>query len=125
MESSRIECDHDGNVFFIDEFGHRVIMWSPDLVNYREIDLNSVCAEPVDLLIQSNQLILLSQSPPNTTSISLSKNTFNASNLEEYLLNPSSFCPDKRASLACAARLADTLCPPEAPFGRLEVTLVN
>ena len=31
----------------------------------------------------------------------------------------------KRASLACAARLADTLCPPEAPFGLLEVTLVN
>ena len=31
----------------------------------------------------------------------------------------------KRASLACAARLADTMCPPEAPFGRLEVTLVN
>ena len=26
---------------------------------------------------------------------------------------------DKRASLACAARLADTSCPPEAPFGRL------
>ena len=25
----------------------------------------------------------------------------------------------KRASLACAVRLADTLCPPEAPFGRL------
>ena len=25
----------------------------------------------------------------------------------------------KRSSLACAARLADTLCPPEAPFGRL------
>ena len=25
----------------------------------------------------------------------------------------------KRASLVCAARLADTLCPPEAPFGRL------
>ena len=24
-----------------------------------------------------------------------------------------------------AARLADTLCPPEAPFGRLEVRLVN
>ena len=31
----------------------------------------------------------------------------------------------KRASLVCAARLADTLCPPDAPFGRLEVTLVN
>ena len=31
----------------------------------------------------------------------------------------------KRASLACAARLADTSCPPEAPFRRLEVTLVN
>ena len=31
----------------------------------------------------------------------------------------------KRASLACAARLADTKCPPEAPFGRLDVTLVN
>ena len=31
----------------------------------------------------------------------------------------------KRASLACAARLADTLCLPEAPFGRLEVRLVN
>ena len=25
----------------------------------------------------------------------------------------------KRASLACAARLADTSCPPEAPFCRL------
>ena len=25
----------------------------------------------------------------------------------------------QRASLACAARLVDTLCPPEAPFGRL------
>ena len=25
----------------------------------------------------------------------------------------------KRASLACAAQLADTLCPPEAPYGRL------
>ena len=32
---------------------------------------------------------------------------------------------NKRASLACAARLADTSCPPEAPFGRLKVTLVN
>ena len=31
----------------------------------------------------------------------------------------------KRASLASAARLADTKCPPEAPFGRLEVILVN
>ena len=31
----------------------------------------------------------------------------------------------KRASLACAVRLADTSCPPEAPFGRLELTLVN
>ena len=30
------------------------------------------------------------------------------------------FLNNKRASLACAARLADTLCPPEAPFGRLE-----
>ena len=30
-----------------------------------------------------------------------------------------------RASLACAARLADTLCPPEAAFGRLDVRLVN
>ena len=35
------------------------------------------------------------------------------------------FIVNKRASLACAARLADTLCPPEAPFGHLEVTLVN
>ena len=25
-----------------------------------------------------------------------------------------------RFALACAARLADTSCPPEAPFGRLE-----
>ena len=25
-----------------------------------------------------------------------------------------------RFALACAARLADTLCPPEAPFGHLE-----
>ena len=31
----------------------------------------------------------------------------------------------KRASLACAARLADTLCPPEAPFGRLWSPLIN
>ena len=31
----------------------------------------------------------------------------------------------KRASLACDARLADTSCSPVAPFGRLEVTLVN
>ena len=35
------------------------------------------------------------------------------------------FMINKRASLACAARLADTSCPQEAPFGRLEVTLVN
>ena len=31
----------------------------------------------------------------------------------------------KRASLACAFRLTDTLCPPEAPLGRRGVTLVN
>ena len=31
----------------------------------------------------------------------------------------------KRASLACAARLADTLCPPEAPFGHLRSSLIN
>ena len=31
----------------------------------------------------------------------------------------------QRASLVCATRLADTLCPREAPFGRMEVTLVN
>ena len=36
-----------------------------------------------------------------------------------------SFYSQQRASLACAARLVDTSCPPEAPFGRLEVTLVN
>ena len=35
------------------------------------------------------------------------------------------FIVNKRASLACAARLADTSCPPEALFGRLKVTLVN
>ena len=29
------------------------------------------------------------------------------------------------ASHACAARLADTLCPPEAPFGRLWSLLIN
>ena len=39
--------------------------------------------------------------------------------------NSRHFQSDKRASLACAARLANTSCPPEAPFGRLEVTLVN
>ena len=32
---------------------------------------------------------------------------------------------NKRASVACAVRLADTSCRPEAPFGCLEVTLVN
>ena len=26
---------------------------------------------------------------------------------------------DKRTSLVCAVRLADTLCPPKAPIGRL------
>ena len=31
----------------------------------------------------------------------------------------------KRASLACAARLADTSCPSEAPFGRLRSSLIN
>ena len=31
----------------------------------------------------------------------------------------------KRDSLACAVRLADTLCPPEAPFGRLWSPLIN
>ena len=31
----------------------------------------------------------------------------------------------KRASLACAARLADTLCPLEAPFGRLWSPLIS
>ena len=38
------------------------------------------------------------------------------------------FCPGsayKRASLACAARMADILCPPEAPFGRLWSPLIN
>ena len=33
--------------------------------------------------------------------------------------NTIQFYRNKRASLACAARLADTSCPPEAPFGRL------
>ena len=32
---------------------------------------------------------------------------------------PFNLINNKRASLACAARLADTLCPPDAPFGRL------
>ena len=31
----------------------------------------------------------------------------------------------KRASLACAARLVDTKCPPEAPFGRLGSHCLN
>ena len=31
----------------------------------------------------------------------------------------------KRGSLACAARLSDTLCPPEAPFGRLRSPLIK
>ena len=85
-------------VFCNSEFD-RLVMYT---LNYREIDLNGVCAEPVDLLNQSNQLILLSQSPPNITSISLSKNTFNASNLKEYLLNPSSFCPDREGGIVIA-----------------------
>ena len=32
---------------------------------------------------------------------------------------------NKRASLACTARLADTMCPPEAPCGRLWSPLIN
>ena len=31
----------------------------------------------------------------------------------------------KRASLACAVRLADALCPPEAPCGRLWSPLIS
>ena len=31
----------------------------------------------------------------------------------------------KRASLACAVRLADILCPPEAPFGLLYSPSIN
>ena len=37
---------------------------------------------------------------------------------------PLPFIINKRASLACAARLEDTSCPPEAPFGRLGVKLL-
>ena len=37
----------------------------------------------------------------------------------------SRFIVYKRASLACAARLADISCPPEAPFGRLWSPLIN
>ena len=44
---------------------------------------------------------------------------------EKLIIFPFNLQSYKRASLACAARLADTSCPPEAPFGRLEVTLVN
>ena len=38
-----------------------------------------------------------------------------------YLHISSGFINNKRASLACAARLADTLCPSEAPG----ITLIN
>ena len=50
--------------------------------------------------------------------LKMDKDTKQRTNNSVYIVN-------KRASLACAARLADTTCPPEAPFGRLEVTLVN
>ena len=36
------------------------------------------------------------------------------------LLNDLVYSIQARFALACAARLADTLCPPEVPFGRLE-----
>ena len=50
-----------------------------------------------------------------------------------HLIHGICFNINKRASLACAARLADTLCPPETPFGRLgshwliirEITYLN
>ena len=45
--------------------------------------------------------------------------------LFHYKRRDLTFYINKRASLACAARLVDTSCPPEAPFGRLEVTLVK
>ena len=42
-----------------------------------------------------------------------------------YTCFVANFLNNKRASLACAARQADTSCPPEAPFDRVEVRLVN
>ena len=37
----------------------------------------------------------------------------------QFLFEELQIIINKRASLACAARLADTLCPPEAPFGHI------
>ena len=47
------------------------------------------------------------------------------SKIIELLHNESKVINYKRASLDYAARLVDTLCPPEGPFGRLWSPLIN
>ena len=43
----------------------------------------------------------------------------------EHRLVTSEININKRTSLACAARLEDTLCPPETPFERLGLPLIH
>ena len=58
--------------------------------------------------------------PPAKNQLSVPGSFFNQFVTDIYIYIYIHIYIQARFALACAARLADTLCPPEAPFGRLE-----
>ena len=95
------------DIWFVTKYHYLVFSWEPNNL------VNRIFGQPNNVHAFPTQSHVLTWGGPNT----------NKSNRPTYIWIY--FFIDKRASLACAVRLADTLCPPKAHFGRLGSPLIN
>ena len=89
-----LACDSQENAYFIDEFGQKIIVFDTDMDNYREIDIEQH-KDCIDLFIENNNLVLLSQSPPHIVYLTLEGDFLWEFNCIEFISFPHSFCSDR------------------------------
>ena len=92
-----LACDTQDNVYFIDEFGQHIIVYDSDMINYRKIDIG-LHRDCVDLFVERDHLVLLSQSSPHISYLTLKGEFLREVNCFESLSFPHSFCSYKERS---------------------------
>ncbi|KAI6651960.1 Brain tumor protein-like [Oopsacas minuta] len=89
-----LTCDSRENIYFIDEFGHHIIVFEKDLNSFQEIDVIPYTNCLVDIFVEYDELFLLSQSPRHIIKLSLEGEFIFRINCSNFLSFPITFCPD-------------------------------
>ena len=93
-----LACDTQGNAYFIDEFGQHIIVYDSDMIIHREIDIG-LHRDCVDIFVERDNLVLLSQSPPHIIYLTLKGKFLRGINCINDVSFPNSFCSNRDGTI--------------------------